>query len=64
MRYIKLFEELSRIVVTPEEKASIKKITNRYISLLKDTKSDINIKYEKFTIRINDSCVDSVFLTN
>lgn len=44
MRYIKLFEELSRIVVTPEEKASIKKITNRYISLLKDTKSDIKEK--------------------
>lgn len=41
MKYIKLFEELNRITVTPEEKVKLKEITKRYLSLLNDTKTGI-----------------------
>lgn len=41
MKYIKLFEELNRITVTPEEKVKLKEITKRWLSLLNDTKTGI-----------------------
>ena len=41
MKYIKLFEELNRITVTPEEKVKLKEVTKRYLSLLNDTKTGI-----------------------
>ena len=41
MKYIKLFEELNRITVTPEEKVKLKEVTKRWLSLLNDTKTGI-----------------------
>lgn len=41
MKYIKLFEELNRITVTPEEKVKLKEVTKRYLSLLNDSKTGI-----------------------
>lgn len=41
MKYIKLFEELNRISVTPEEKVKLKEVTKRWLSLLNDTKTGI-----------------------
>ena len=47
MRYLKLFEELNRITVTPDEKVKLKEITRFFLAILKDKRFSGGIKEKK-----------------
>lgn len=61
MKYLKLFEELNRIFVTPDEKIKIKNITKKYISLVESDKDNI---IEKSFITYNIDLLKSLFTRN
>lgn len=47
MKYLKLFEELNRITVLPEEKVKIKEITRFFLSILKDKRFSGGVKEKR-----------------
>jgi hypothetical protein len=61
VKYLKLFEELNRVIVTSEEKIKLRDITRKYISLVKSDKDNI---VDKSFITYNIDSLKSLFTRN